>query len=112
MPDKSDSESMLNPKLKISSYIIGSFGVLIFYAGIQYGLIGGAISGALAYSLSSYGIRLIAKHKKIPLLVKKPDSVKEDEVRIKKKRVNFWKKFALIWILIFVGVFLLSKVMY
>lgn len=93
MSELEKKEKIVNPKLGIGSKIILVVEILIFYGGIQSGIIGGVIGGAIAYGFYYIAIRLLAKYKKVELMVDKPKLTNEEIERSEKaSKANkrFW----------------------
>src|SRR3989339_1929322 len=93
---KNDNNSMLNPKLGFGFKVILGLTILLFYGGIQGGIIGGVTGGIVAWSFYYVAIRLLAKYKKVELMVNEPLLTREETAIVEKNgkaRVKFWTIF-------------------
>ncbi len=93
---KKDDGKMLNPKLGIGAKVISGITILIFYGGIQEGIIGGIIGGTIAFGFYNLAIKQLAKHKKVDLMVDKLLPTKEEIEKVEKSskaRIKFWTIF-------------------
>ena len=114
MSESEKKEKIVNPKLGIGLKIIFVVAILIFYGGIQGGIIGGIIGGVIAYGFYYVAIRLLAKYKKVELMVDKPKPTREEIEKSKKTSKTskkFWIIFLSVCVFILLLTFLLVRVM-
>jgi hypothetical protein len=79
--------------LGFGAKIILGITILIFYAGIQGGLIGSLVGGIIAYGFYYIAIRQLAKYKKLDLMVEKPPLTTKEIAKkenASKSRSKFW----------------------